>query len=82
MSPINKNFAYLCHVQNKDNNKDNLKTIFTISPQLLSMEQKDKMKLSLIVSIECHIPSKNNNRDNLKTYIHKQTIILPQVLST
>lgn len=49
----------------------------------MSTEQKNKIKLSLIiVNIERHVlPSWDNNRNNLKTYIYRQTTTLLQILS-
>lgn len=66
---------------------DNLKTYIyrqtTILPQVLSTEQKNRMKLSLAnIFIKCHLSSKDNNRDDLfKIYIHNQTTLPLQILS-
>ena len=48
----------------------------------MSIKQKIKKKFGLaIINIKRYIPNRDNNRDHLfKTYIHKKTILSPQVL--
>ncbi len=69
VQPTDKNLVYKCHIQSRDDNRNNLKTYVyrqtTTPPQILTIEQKNRIKLSLaIVSIECHVPSRDNNGDD------------------
>lgn len=80
MQLTDKNLAYTCYVQNKDNNRNNMKIYIyrqtTILLQILSKKRKNRMKLNLaIINIEYHIPSRNDNGNDLKTDDHRQTII-------
>lgn len=58
-----------------NNNRNDLKTYVykqtTASLQVLSVERKDKIKLSLaIISIKCYVPGRDNNKNDLQTYIY------------